>query len=252
MPRNSSGIHSLPAGNPVTNGDDLVDTLWNNTFNDISDALTGSLPRDGSAPMTNPLKLPDGSAGAPTLTFNADTNTGFYRISADVIGVAVNGVKVGEFNSTGFVPATVLDKASFYTDILAAEDTGSQISLLAPGRSFTETYKSRSALAPDSSGIINPNRAGTYKISSTAYASFLVGAGQVGLFAMLLTAPIAKSMIYTFVPNYNVGSSSATCHGELVLNLTSGQSIKPVFSVQNLGGGDFSSGWVTFTIEQIA
>lgn len=49
MPR-SSGTYSLPAGNPVVTGT-VISTTWaNNTLNDISNEITNSLPRDGTAP----------------------------------------------------------------------------------------------------------------------------------------------------------------------------------------------------------
>ena len=52
MPRDSQGLYSLPAGNPVVPGT-LIESQWANpTMSDIGQALTDSLPRDGSAPMT--------------------------------------------------------------------------------------------------------------------------------------------------------------------------------------------------------
>ena len=57
MPRNSSGVYSLPAGNPVI-PDTLIESTWANpTMADIGQALTDSLPRNGAAPMTGPLIL---------------------------------------------------------------------------------------------------------------------------------------------------------------------------------------------------
>jgi len=57
MPRNPQGVYTLPAGNPVVPGT-LIETTWANpTMSDIAAALTGSLPRDGLAPMTGPLIL---------------------------------------------------------------------------------------------------------------------------------------------------------------------------------------------------
>jgi microcystin-dependent protein len=57
MPRNAQGIYSLPAGNPVVPGT-LIESTWANpTMSDIAAALTGSLPRNGSAPMQGPLIL---------------------------------------------------------------------------------------------------------------------------------------------------------------------------------------------------
>jgi microcystin-dependent protein len=57
MPRNAQGVYSLPVGNPVIPGT-LIETTWANpTMTDIAAALTGSLPRDGSAGMQGPLFL---------------------------------------------------------------------------------------------------------------------------------------------------------------------------------------------------
>ena len=57
MPRNSSGIYTLPSGNPVL-PDTIIDVDWANpTMLDIGNARTLSLPRNGSAGMTGPLVL---------------------------------------------------------------------------------------------------------------------------------------------------------------------------------------------------
>jgi len=57
MPRNAQGVYSLASGNPVIPGT-LIESTWANpTMSDIAAALTGSLPRDGSAGMTGPLFL---------------------------------------------------------------------------------------------------------------------------------------------------------------------------------------------------
>lgn len=57
MPRNNQGLYTLPSGNPVKSGT-LIESVWaNTTMQDLADALTGSLPRDGNAPMTGELTL---------------------------------------------------------------------------------------------------------------------------------------------------------------------------------------------------
>jgi hypothetical protein len=43
----------------------------------------------------------DGTVSAPGFAFNSDTNLGLYRIGADNLGFAANGVKVGESSSDG-------------------------------------------------------------------------------------------------------------------------------------------------------
>ena len=57
MPRDSQGLYTLPAGNPVVEGT-LIEAAWaNGTMNDLAQALTDSLPRSGAAPMVGPLTL---------------------------------------------------------------------------------------------------------------------------------------------------------------------------------------------------
>lgn len=57
MPRNGSGIYSLPAGNPVTSGTPISSTVQNNTTADIATALTGSLASDGQTVPTANLPM---------------------------------------------------------------------------------------------------------------------------------------------------------------------------------------------------
>lgn len=65
---------------------------------------------NGSGPLTVslasiltavPVRLVDGSAAAPALTFSSDLNTGFIRTGEGTIGVVCNGVVVATFSPTG-------------------------------------------------------------------------------------------------------------------------------------------------------
>src|SRR5574343_376051 len=68
MPRNSNGIYELPAGNPVVSGT-VIESVWaNDTLEDVAEALTASLPRNGTAAMTGPLTLAN---SAPTTALHA-------------------------------------------------------------------------------------------------------------------------------------------------------------------------------------
>jgi microcystin-dependent protein len=57
MPRNESGVYTLPAGNPVVVGTTIEATWANPTMSDLGNEITASLPRAGTAPMTGPLLL---------------------------------------------------------------------------------------------------------------------------------------------------------------------------------------------------
>src|SRR4051812_25013688 len=101
VPRNGSGTYTLPQS-PFVAGTTISSSAVNSDFSDIASALTGSLPRDGQVGMSGALKAPDGSVTAPTLSFNNETNTGFFRSGAGELSVSILGVVVGIFSATGF------------------------------------------------------------------------------------------------------------------------------------------------------
>lgn len=93
MPRNASGVYSLPSlYNPVVTRTTILTDWANTTLNDIRDEITLSLDRSGRGAMTAPLQLPDGTAALPALTFSGDTNTGAYRVGANSLGFSTDGV----------------------------------------------------------------------------------------------------------------------------------------------------------------
>lgn len=86
-------------------GTDLIAT-WRSTgplktvTGAIAKAYFGAdyLPLAGGT-MTGALLSYAGSEGAPGLAFASDSDTGFYRIAANNVGIAVGGVKVADFAS---------------------------------------------------------------------------------------------------------------------------------------------------------
>jgi microcystin-dependent protein len=106
MPRNSQGVYSLPAGNPVVDGT-LIETTWANpTMSDIAAALTGSLPRDGSASMTGPLILNGNAtlnlAAVPLQQLNASIGASTNFMPAGAVQLfAMNAVPTGWLECNG-------------------------------------------------------------------------------------------------------------------------------------------------------
>lgn len=49
------------------------------------------------------VTLTDGSAATPALSFSSDTNTGFYRVGSDEIGVSLGGTKYQSFLAQGIL-----------------------------------------------------------------------------------------------------------------------------------------------------
>jgi hypothetical protein len=122
MPRDSNGIYTLPASNPVV-PETIIATGWANpTLEDIGAELTNSLPRSGSAPMTGPVLLPNGTLVAPAAAFSAATSTGMFRDPSvpgnPGLGFALGGV----LKLIHYAAKSVMDKLLMTPGIMA--DTG--------------------------------------------------------------------------------------------------------------------------------
>jgi hypothetical protein len=114
----------------VVSGTTATASTFNTYTADVAAELTDSLSRSGKGPMTAPLKLADGTVALPALTFNSDTDTGFYWISAGIIGLAINGVKIQQWSvvGPGYVnPVGFPDGAAATPSITFASDTNTGI-----------------------------------------------------------------------------------------------------------------------------
>ncbi len=90
MPRNASGIYTLPPSNPVVEGT-VIESLWaNETMSDISTQLNGVITRDGLLAPTNPIAFVSGTSALPGITFQALNSAGLY-LTATVLGLAYGG-----------------------------------------------------------------------------------------------------------------------------------------------------------------
>lgn len=69
--------------------------------------------------------LPDGSAAAPAVAFAADTNTGWYRVGNDQLGLVVGGTLILTITSAGIVMASG-KRISTLTDPTSAQDAATQ------------------------------------------------------------------------------------------------------------------------------
>lgn len=99
MPSDSSGIYSLPTGYLAITGETILASQHNPPLEDIAAGLTARLMRSGAAPMTGALKLADGSASTPGLSFASAPTTGLFKSTLG-IGVGVSGVQVMDFGSS--------------------------------------------------------------------------------------------------------------------------------------------------------
>lgn len=101
MPRNSSGNYVLPTGNPVV-ADTLIESAWaNSTLEDVAEALTDSLDRNGRGGMLAPFRLADGAAMEPGLSFANEPSAGLYRAGANDVRMTILGVPRMRWTAAG-------------------------------------------------------------------------------------------------------------------------------------------------------
>jgi len=116
MPRNASGVYSLPQS-PFIAGTAILSASVNNNYSDIATALTQSLATTGVSTMTGQFKAAVGSVVAPSITFTTSLTTGFYLAGANQIGIAVGGVLSATINSDlswSFISAVTFSGASTF------------------------------------------------------------------------------------------------------------------------------------------
>jgi len=183
MPRDITGTYSLPAGNPVVSGDVITSEWANDTLSDIADALTESYCIDGRTPLDGPLELISGSAVAPSLTYQAETSTGLYRIGAGQ--VAFTGLsnylgRVGsaltEFLTDSFKiknaagSTTLLETTSSLFKTLNVEISATLIKLFSTVYTFTSASMSLAptTMATVTSAITNVTGDSLYLTASTS------------------------------------------------------------------------------------
>ena len=65
-----------------------------------------------------------GTAGAPSYTFNGDTDTGLFRTGADAVGIATGGTLRATFNSSGITADLVGDVTGDVTGNVTGDVTG--------------------------------------------------------------------------------------------------------------------------------
>jgi hypothetical protein len=102
MPSDSNGIYSLPPGYLAVTGETIQASQHNPPLEDLAEAVTNRLPRNGAAPMSGPLKLANGTVGAPALPFASAPNSGWFKTDAGW-GLSVGGTLVLEIGANGII-----------------------------------------------------------------------------------------------------------------------------------------------------
>ncbi len=90
-----SGVYTLQQKGRITNI-----TAGINPLDAVNMAQFNSL-QDGTIDLSRIELADSGTAAAPVITWDGDTDTGIYRIAANAIGISANGALVADIRTTG-------------------------------------------------------------------------------------------------------------------------------------------------------
>lgn len=79
----------------------ISSTAMNQNFTEVADAIDASLALDGTETMTGVLRLANGSATNPSLTFGSDLNLGIYRKTTDELAFTTAGALAAHIDAAG-------------------------------------------------------------------------------------------------------------------------------------------------------
>ncbi len=112
---------------------------YDHTSNDL--ALTANSSEVIRLTSTGRVLFRDGTVAAPSLSFDTDSNMGFYRIGADILGLSLGGAKAAQFN-TNVAAVNYVDfiaqPAAGAAVIRAQGETNSRLSLSSNGAGAVE------------------------------------------------------------------------------------------------------------------
>ena len=111
----------------------------------------------------------DGTAAAPSISFSADPDTGFYRAAANQIRLALGGNGVYTFTSTGNISSTATGATLLLSDAtgaigLTAAGTNQNITLTPSGSGSTNVVQAALSAAGTSNGFVVRDSADTRNV----------------------------------------------------------------------------------------
>lgn len=97
--KNSSTAGAAPTSSDLVQGELAVNVTDKRLYTENASGTVVELGTNPSVPVT----FPDGSASAPSLTNDGDTNTGVYFPAADTVGITTGGTERVRVDSSGNV-----------------------------------------------------------------------------------------------------------------------------------------------------
>lgn len=144
--------------------------FWDVT-NGLSLGYNGTRAFSTTAAASNfliPLGLPSGSVGSPSLYWDNDTTTGFYRIGSNNIGLAISGGNRLNISSTLFNVASPIQTSTVYGGSTATSALVLSSTSNAVPSSARVLIGAGSSLSSGSAVVVNPNGQMTIRKSTSS------------------------------------------------------------------------------------
>ncbi len=200
--KNSSTASAVPTSSDLVQGELAVNVTDRRLF---TENASGTVVELGTNPSI--LTLPDGSASAPTLTNDGDTNTGIFFPAADTVGITTGGTERLRVDSSGNLGLGVTPSAWGGTGVRAFQISGygSFAGSVGSVDVYNNAYYDGSAFKYISS---NPATRYSQNTSGASHAWYTAGSGTAGN-----TISFTQAMTLDASGNLGVGTTSPNVAG---------------------------------------
>ena len=199
-----------------------------------------------------------GTVGAPSIYLSTDTTTGWYRIGANNLGLAVSGVKVLDIASTGLAVTGITSTTGSALVGTSTTNTKGSLGLtINQGAADDEIFSMKSSdVAHGMTTITETDTYGYFtKASGTAGGLLMYGFSEsatgIQLTGFVTTEDATRSTAsvatITFGGQVKSGTSAAAMTANRnILNITDGSSTRFIFDSDGDSHQDVGTAWTNF------
>jgi hypothetical protein len=235
--KNSSTASAVPTSSDLVQGELAVNVTDKRIF---TENASGTVVELGTNPSI--LTLPDGSASAPTLTNDGDTNTGIFFPAADTVGITTGGTERARVDSSGNLGLGVTPKA--WASTFKAIQVSANTALWSSTTSGSgPTYLSNNVYFDGARKYIGTGSATEYQQNAGSHLWLTAGSGSADG-----TITFTQAMTLDGSGNLAIGTTSANSKLNLQQSTDSTQGGIGIISVDGNGAviSRLNDGGLTF------